>query len=857
MKSLRAMLYLLTVVVFCLGVQPLAGLVFGSDSLTGRASGPRTSSSGNSAGQEGPAAATQHESASGTKKVAQSGISASLAASSPLAASHLHDVVSTTPNGEVRQWQMTGPWGGDVRSLVASPDNPDILYLGTSDGQLFKSNDGAATWTRLQPGLGVLGVSVDSIVIDPHNSNTMYAGVWGVAVDSTGGVFKSEDAGEHWKLLSGTKGLSVRSVALAPSDSNLIIAGSANSDKTLNGAFRSTDAGKSWHRITPEGDAEIHNINSIGIDPVDPNILYLGTFHLPWKSTDGGVTWKQTGYKEVGMINDSDIFGISVSPTKPSLVYMNACSGIYRSGNGGDKWLKLPGIPFSARRTYALLPDPSNPEVIFAGTSEGLWRSKDGGKRWMLLTSKTDVIRAIVVHPGKPDRVMIATDGSGVLSSPNLGDDFTPANTGFINRHILAIMTDGAQHGRVLASVYHDGFTGSVYASDDDGQSWRLSSRGLGTRDAFSFFQVPNNPDVIYAGTNNGAFRSSDRGATWSFVGVVHEEKKKPVVHHRRPARRSHRAAAETAPRAYVSRYQTVLAVDTQTKKPASKNSNSRKSTSKKQAVKKPEPQKVATHNSTGQKSTKTSASTHSTSRRTARKKEEPKPKPEVPAGPMMYELSKEVDNVTGYVDKDGKLVLYAAAMDGLYRTSDETKGWEKIFLTGYRPDGRVLSVSVSKDAPDRVFVGTQNGLYITHDGGATWDHVDRGPNDMWVKSIAQSPDDPNLVIVGTNQFLYRSTNGGRSWVMRGGGLTVGDYNSVVFNPINPKEVMVGDYSRGGVYRSSDKGYTWDRLDSGLPSSRVWTLTFDPFEPERLFAGSFSSGVYVLTIQRPGRTSQN
>jgi hypothetical protein len=77
-----------------------------------------------------------------------------------------------------------------------------------------------------------------------------------------------------------------------------------------------------------------------------------------------------------------------------------------------------------------------------------------------------------------------------------------------------------------------------------------------------------------------------------------------------------------------------------------------------------------------------------------------------------------------------------------------------------------------------------------------------------------------------------------------------GDYTSVVINPANPDEVIVADYSRGGVYRSIDKGHMWERIDKELPSDRVWTIIFDPFERDRIYAGSFSSGVYVLTIQR-------
>ena len=717
-------------------------------------------------------------------------------------------VASITSAKEVRQWEVTGPWGGDVRSLVASTDDSDLLYLGTADGQIFRSADGARTWRRLKPGIEKRGLSVDNIVLDPRDPKTIYAGAWAVARDEEGGVFRSDDGGEHWKLLEGTKKLSVRSLAIAPSDSSLLIAGSANDDLNLNGAFRSRDAGKTWERITPVGDKEIRNIQSIAIDPNDTNVIYVGTWHLPWKTTDGGVTWKQTGYKAVGMIDDSDVFGISVNPANANIVFVNACSGIYRSASRGEKWAKVPGIPFSARRTYKLVVHPTNPNVIFAGTSEGLWRSKDDGKRWMLLTSKTLVIRSIIITPDKPNRVLIATDDVGVRVSENLGDDFRESNTGFIHRHVLAIKSDATERGRLLASVFHDSTGGSVFASADGGMSWQSSSTGLGGRDVFSFYQMPDNPTVIYAGTNNGVYRSNDRGATWAFTGTAQIKKpEKPEKPAKSPARntRKKRAVVNWSP-TQLGRYETVA---------ASKRTSRQKS------------------------------------KGPAQKRGPKKEKPRIETGlaPGFAELNKEVDDITSFTDGEGHVALLAATMDGLYRTFDESRGWQKVTISGYESGGRVFTVSTHKDTPRKIFAGTKQGLFISNDGGETWQHVERGPSDMSVKAIAQDPRDAQLVIVGTNQYVFRSTNGGRTWARRGGGLPAGDFTSVVISPTNPDEVMVSEYSHGGVFRSTDKGYMWERIDVELPSNRVWTLTFDPFERDRVYLGSFSSGVYVFTIQ--------
>jgi photosystem II stability/assembly factor-like uncharacterized protein len=718
------------------------------------------------------------------------------------------EILSTNTPKEVRQWEVTGPWGGDVRSLVASPDNSDLLYLGTGDGQMFRSSDGARTWRRLKPGIEKRGLSVDCIVLDPRDPKTLYVGAWAVARDEEGGVFRSTDGGEHWKLLEGTKKLSVRSLAIAPSDSNQLIAGSANDDPNLNGVFRSTDGGKGWERISPVGDKEIHNIESVAIDPRDPNIIYAGTWHLPWKTTNGGVTWKQAGNQIIGMINDSDVFGITIDPNHPNTVYVNACSGFYRSLNAGEKWVKFPGIPFSARRTYTLLVHPSNPKVIFAGTSEGLWRSKDDGKRWMLLTSKTLVIRSIVATPDKPNRVLIATDDNGVRVSENLGDDFSDSNIGFIHRHVLAIKPDATERGRLLASVFHDSTGGSVFASADGGMSWQSSSTGLGGRDVFAFYQMPDNPNVIYAGTNNGVYRSNDRGSTWAFTGAALIKKaEKPEKPAKSPARNTRKkpAAVNWSP-TQLGRYETVA---------ASKRTSSQK-------AKKPAQKRGA-------------------------KKE--KPKIETGLAPGFVELNKQVDDITSFTDGEGHVALLAATMDGLYRTFDESRGWQKVAIGGYESGDRVFTVSTHKDTPRKIFAGTKQGLFISSDGAETWQHVDRGPSDMSVKAIAQDPRDAQLVIVGTNQYIFRSTNGGRTWTRRGGGLPAGDFTSVVISPTNPDEVMVSEYSRGGVFRSTDKGYMWERVDTELPSNRVWTITFDPFERDRVYLGSFSSGVYVFTIQ--------
>ena len=124
---------------------------------------------------------------------------------------------------------------------------------------------------------------------------------------------------------------------------------------TLQGVFRSSDAGETWSQISPPGSHEIHEIESLAVDPTDPDMVYAGTWHLPWKTTDGGNNWHNI---KRGVIDDSDVFSILIDPDKPRIVYASACSGIYKSKNAGELFRKIQGIPATARRTRVLRQDP-------------------------------------------------------------------------------------------------------------------------------------------------------------------------------------------------------------------------------------------------------------------------------------------------------------------------------------------------------------------------------------------------------------------------------------------------------------------------------------------------------------------
>ncbi len=413
-------------------------------------------------------------------------------------------------------WQLIGPEGGNVRSLAYDPSNPNRILLGTSSGQLFISQDGGSSWAPfVHLGAGDDYV-FDHIVFDPTNPATVYAAAWGLFDDNDGGVFRSDDGGRTWRELMGVHGKSIRALAMAPSDHNTLVIGA------LDGVFRSRDGGANWERITPENHMAIENHSSlrnfvsVAIDPQNPDIIYAGTRHLPWKTTDGGANWHNL--KE-GILDDSDVFSIIVDPRVPSRVYASACSGIYLSENGAELFHRVQGLPHSAIRTRVLHQDPQRPAIVYAGTTGGLWKTTDNGVRWKLVTSPDVIVNDVLIDPRSPEHVMVATDLRGVLDSKDGFVHYTTSNRGFSHRTVGEVIADRKVPNRLYVGVVNDKAMGGLFVSDDAGKTWRQSSKGLAERDILSLQQAENG--VLFAGTNHGIFSLASLGGSWLPAAMI------------------------------------------------------------------------------------------------------------------------------------------------------------------------------------------------------------------------------------------------------------------------------------------------------------------------------------------------
>lgn len=434
-------------------------------------------------------------------------------------------------------WLPFGPYGGDARSFAADPNDPKHLYLGTTNGWIYESQDSGGSWKRLARVGKRDDLVLDHIQVDRSDPKHLFAGMW-VLGRTDGGLFQSKDEGRSWSEIAELKGQSVRSLAGSLSDPKIFVAG------TLEGVYRTSDGGDHWKLISPEGSKEIHEVESVAIDPKDPSIIYVGTWHLPWKTSDGGEHWNNI--KE-GVIDDSDVFSIIVDPKDPKTVYASACSGIYKSDDGGDKFQKVQGIPSTARRTRVLMQNPKELETVFAGTTEGLFRTTDAGKAWTRTTGPEVIVNDVFVDPSNTKHMLLATDRAGVLASEDGGTSFQPSNAGFTVRQVASYVADSHSPSTVYISVLNDKDWGGVFESRDGSLSWVQQSTGLSGRDVFSLGQATDG--TLIAGTNHGIFRLKD--SMWSRVESVDlaagpvVEKTKPAGPKRRKAQREGKKSAK------------------------------------------------------------------------------------------------------------------------------------------------------------------------------------------------------------------------------------------------------------------------------------------------------------------------
>lgn len=674
------------------------------------------------------------------------------------------------------RWTVVGPDGGDVRAIAIDPRDKDRLYISTLDGQIHTSGDAGRTW-RLLVNLEKPQLVIDDILVDLKDSRLIYAS--GHRHKQPGGFFKSSDGGRTWKESIELKNEAIHAMAQSESDPNQLFVG------TTNGVWRSMNKGESWSKIA-SGTMPI-NVNSLAVDPRGADTIYAGTWWRAYKSTDSGKSWRLI---KDGMIDDSDVFAITINERNRDHLVASACSGIYESMNGGEKWRKIQGIPSTSRRTRDIFQHPTQQGTIYAATTEGFWMSVNGGASWSMTTPRSLEINAVAVHPAAPERVFIATNVNGVMVSNDGGRSFRQTNGSFTSRLVYSVVADIAMEGRVYATVHNTATSGGfLFYSNDGGQNW-AAARGLEASNiaSFAIMQDRAEPNRMYLGTSRGIFRSLDRGASWSFVGAAKAPARAPA---RKMTAAQRRAAAAAAAKQAAAKIVPSLNERVKALAPTADGRNGM------------------------------FAATDSGLYRTY----------DIAKGWEKFAFGTGVSSNVFAVyssPQDSDTIWAGTATSGVVVSHDGGKTWEMVGKKGGPPINiPVISVAGDPKRPEIVYAGTTQTLYITRDGGKTWARAKGNLPLGKFTSIIINPENTDEVFVSssleTDGGIYFSDDAGREWRRvdsKEMGVPSRRVWSLSFAPGNPKRIFAASHS-SGVYRI-------DRLgDTGTGGKKISVATND------------------------------
>ena len=419
-----------------------------------------------------------------------------------------------------------GPAGmsGRVTSIDVVNNNPEVMYAGTASGGLWKSTSGGIKWEPIFDEEKT--ASIGAVAIQQSNPSVVWVGTGEGnprnSLNGGYGIYKTLDGGKNWKSMGLEETRHIHRVVIDPTNPNTVYVaaiGSPWGEHPDRGIYKTTDGGKSWNKIlfvdNKTGAADLV------IDPANPNKLVAAMWQHkrePWTfksggpgsglyiTHDGGDTWEKRTDEDGLPKGDLGRIGLAIAKNKPNIIYAlieSKKNALYKSTDGGFKWSKINDKEDIGNRPFYysdIYVDPQNENRVYSIFTY-VNVSQDGGKSFKQLMPAYGVSNG--VHP----------DHHAWWIHPEDGNFMIDGNDGGLN-----ITRDGGKTWRFVENIpvaqfYHinvdNEFPYNVYGGMQDNGSWGGPAyvlKAQGIRNAYwqelafgdGFDVVPDPDDARY-----------------------------------------------------------------------------------------------------------------------------------------------------------------------------------------------------------------------------------------------------------------------------------------------------------------------------------------------------------------------